>query len=144
MSYQPPVQVNINVGTGIAVKRSPGCLIQILYFIFIGSWLGALAVGLAYFFFALIITIPLGVMILNKIPYLMALRESPQFITAYGPVQVPQHNFLIRAIWFVFVGWWAAAIVLSVGYFLCCTIIGMPLGFFLFDATPGVLTLRRS
>jgi uncharacterized membrane protein YccF (DUF307 family) len=143
MSPNQPVHVSVNF-TPMAVRRNPGCLMQLLYFLFIGWWLGAAAVLLAYALFALIITIPLGVALINKIPYLMALREAPQYITPYGAVQIPQHHFLVRAIWFLAVGWWATALLLSAGYLLCLTIIGMPIGFWLFDATPGALTLRRS
>ena len=65
-------------------------------------------------------------------------------MTPYGTLNAPQHNFLLRALWFVFVGWWLAGIMLAVGYLLCLTIIGLPFGFWLFDAVPWALTLRRS
>jgi uncharacterized membrane protein YccF (DUF307 family) len=125
------------------VKKGPGCLVQILWFVFIGWWLGSFAVTVAYFFFLLIVTIPLGIAILNNIPMIMALRQPDRLITPYGEVRVPQHPFLVRALWFIVVGWWLAAIALSVGYALCMTIIGMPLGFWIFDRVPELLTLRR-
>lgn len=128
----------------VVVKQGPGCLIQILWFVFIGSWLGGVAVSAAYFMFVFIVTIPIGVAILNNIPLIMALRQPDRLITPYGEVSVRQHNFLVRALWFIFVGWWLAAIALSVGYFLCMTIIGLPIGFAIFDMVPGMLTLRRS
>lgn len=128
----------------VVVKQGPGCLIQILWFVFIGSWLGGVAVSAAYFMFVFIVTIPIGVAILNNIPLIMALRQPDRLITPYGEVSVRQHNFVVRALWFIFVGWWLAAIALSVGYFLCMTIIGLPIGFAIFDMVPGMLTLRRS
>ena len=128
----------------VTVKQGPGCLLQILWFVFVGWWLGAAAVTFAYFMFLLIITIPIGIAILNNVPMLMALRQPAQVITPYGPVSTPQINFVIRALWFVFVGWWLTALVLGIAYALCLTIIGMPFGFILFDATPAFLTLRRS
>ncbi len=129
----------------ILVKQRPGCLLQVLWFVFVGWWLGLLAVGVAYTCFVFVITIPFGVMILNVLPELIALRAAPRLVTPYGaPVRVQQHNFLIRAIWFLLVGFWLTALVLAVGYLLCLTIIGMPLGFVLFDAAPAVLTLRRT
>lgn len=128
----------------VAVKQGPGCLIQILWFVFVGWWLGSFAVTAAYFMFVFIVTIPVGIAILNNIPMLMALRQPAQLVSPYGTVDKPQHNFILRALWFIFVGWWLAALVLSIGYFLCMTIIGLPFGFMLFDRVPGVLTLRRS
>jgi uncharacterized membrane protein YccF (DUF307 family) len=115
-----------------------------LWFAFIGWWLGSFAVTAAYFMFVFIVTIPIGIAILNNIPLIMALRQPDRVITPYGEVSARQHNFLVRALWFIFVGWWLAAIALSVGYFLCMTIIGLPLGFVIFDMVPGLLTLRRS
>lgn len=128
----------------VVIRQSPGCLIQILWFAFIGWWLGSFAVSAAYVMFLFIVTIPIGIAILNNIPLIMALRQPDRPVTPYGEVAVRQHNFLVRALWFIFVGWWLTAIALSVGYFLCMTIIGLPLGFVIFDMTPGMLTLRRS
>ncbi|HRW46447.1 MAG: YccF domain-containing protein [Caldilinea sp.] len=128
----------------VAVRQGPGCLIQILWFVFIGWWLGSFAVGAAYVMFLLIVTIPVGIAILNNIPMIMALRQPDRLVTAYGEVSVPQHNFLLRALWFIFVGWWLAGIALTIGYALCMTIIGLPFGFVIFDMVPAMLTLRRS
>jgi uncharacterized membrane protein YccF (DUF307 family) len=139
------VIVNVNLGAPVMqVHRQPGCLIQLLYFCFIGCWLGGLAVGLAYLLFALVITIPLGVKIINRIPYLMALRQPPLAVTPWGEVKVQQHNILLRAVWFVFVGFSLTAIWMSLAYLLCITIIGMPAGFWMFDRAPALLTLRKS
>lgn len=128
----------------IVVREAPGCLLQILWFIFVGWWLGAIAVAFAYLMFIFVITIPLGVAILNVVPELFTLRAPPRRVTPYGPVDVHQPNILIRALWFVVVGWWLAGITLAIGYVLCLTFIGMPVGFLLFDATPALLTLRRT
>ena len=128
----------------VAVKQGPGCLIQILWFAFIGWWLGTFAISVAYVMLLLIVTIPVGIAILNNIPMIMALRQPDRLVTPYGEVGVQQHNFLLRALWFIFVGWWLAGVALSVGYFLCMTIIGLPFGFLIFDMTPALLTLRRS
>ena len=37
-------------------------------------------------------------------------------------------GFLIRAVWFIFIGWWLSALAIGVAYFLCAIIIGLPLG----------------
>jgi len=128
----------------VTVKQGPGCLIQILWFVFVGWWLGSFAVAAAYVMFLLVITIPVGIAILNNIPMIMALRQPDRLVTAYGEVAVRQHNFLLRALWFIFVGWWLAGIALAIGYALCMTFIGLPFGFVIFDMVPGMLTLRRS
>jgi uncharacterized membrane protein YccF (DUF307 family) len=128
----------------VAVKQGPGCLIQVLWFVFIGWWLGSFAVTAAYFMFVFIVTIPVGIAILNNIPKIMALREPSKLVSPYGQVNTPQHNIFLRALWFIFVGWWLSAIVMTIAYALCMTIIGLPIGFLMFDWVPGILTLRRS
>lgn len=133
-----------NRGPVVAVKQGPGCLVQILWFVFVGWWLGSFAVTAAYFMFVLIVTIPVGIAILNNIPKIMALREPAKLVSPYGQVNTPQYNIVLRALWFVFVGWWLSGIVMTIAYALCMTIIGLPIGFLMFDWVPGVLTLRRS
>ena len=127
----------------IVVRSHPGCLIQFIFFLFIGWWLGAAAVSIAYLLFLTVIGIPLGVMLINKTPYLMALRETDTVVTYYGQT-VKQHNILLRGLWFIVAGWWITALWLAIGYFFACTIIGMPIGFWMFDQAPALLTLHRS
>lgn len=128
----------------VIVNDRPGCLLQLLWFVFVGWWLGLAAIGVAYILFVLVLTIPLGVMVLNRVPELIALRTAPRPMTPYGSVQVPQVNILVRSLWFLLVGFWLAALALALGYLLCLTVVGIPLGFLLFDATPTLLTLHRT
>ena len=51
-------------------------------------------------------------------------------------------GFLIRAVWFIFIGWWLSAAAITVAYFLCAIIIGIPLAFMIFNQLPLILTLR--
>ncbi len=135
------VQVNVDMQP-IVIRKQPGCLVQALYFIFIGWWLGGLAMSLAYLLMLTIVGIPAGIAIINKIPYLMALRETEPIVSYVG-VQESQYNIFIRVLWFILVGWWFTAIWLSVAYILALTIIGMPLAFWMFDKAPMLLTLKK-
>ncbi len=129
-------------GMNVVVRSQPGCLIQLLYFVFIGWWLGALAISLAYLLFLTIIGMPLGVMIINKIPLLIALRNTEPVISIAGQ-KTKQRNILIRIIWFLLLGWELTALWLAIAYLFCDTIIGLPIGFWMFDKTPAVLTLHK-
>ncbi len=51
-------------------------------------------------------------------------------------------NILIRAIWFLLVGWWLSGIVSAAAWLVGLTIIGLPLTFWIFNRIPTVLTLR--
>ena len=135
------VNVNVNV-TPIIIRNQPGCLVQVFFFLIFGWWLGALAIILSYLFFLTILGIPIGVMIINKIPYLMALRNTEPVISLLGQ-DTKQINIFLRIIWFILLGWELTALWLILGYLFCCTIIGMPIGFWMFDKAPGLLTLHK-
>jgi uncharacterized membrane protein YccF (DUF307 family) len=49
---------------------------------------------------------------------------------------------LVRAVWFVFIGWWLVGIMSAVAWFAMVTIIGLPLGIYLINHIPTFLTLR--
>jgi uncharacterized membrane protein YccF (DUF307 family) len=54
-----------------------------------------------------------------------------------------QHSLIVRAIWFIFVGWWATGIWLGIAWFLNVIIIGFPLGIRMINKTPYVATLKK-
>jgi len=50
---------------------------------------------------------------------------------------------LVRALWFVFVGWWATPIVVNSAWLLNVTVILLPIGIKLINLVPTVLTLAE-
>ena len=132
-------------------RDGPGCLVQGLWFLFIGWWLGALAIGLAWGLNVIVIGLPLGMAILNNIPKLLALQSSETVtrattaggVTTVTESSLPQHNFFLRALYFLLIGWWWSAVWLTIGYVLCLTILLMPVGFQVFRLAPAMTTLRR-
>jgi len=132
----------------IVAKKNPGCLVQLVWFALVGWWLGQAWVAVAWFFAATIIGMPLAVMMLNRVPEVMALRgETELLVRSWNGhtvvTEIPQYNILLRALYFILVGWWASALWLELAYGLCMTIIGLPLGFWMFDRTPAIVSLRR-
>ena len=57
-------------------------------------------------------------------------------------IQQHQHGLFVRALYFIFIGWWAGLIWLNVGYFFVLTIIGLPLGLVMLNRLPTVMTLK--
>ncbi|HMQ30896.1 MAG TPA: zinc ribbon domain-containing protein [Chloroflexaceae bacterium] len=131
----------------------PGCLVRALYFCFVGLWLGALWTGLAWFLLVTVIGLPLGLMMLNRIPQVMTLkpvRTQTQVTTSGGVVvvsqgQVTQQPFWLRAVYFVVVGWWLSGLWLGFAWGLIGATfgLGLPLAFWMFDRTPAIVTLAR-
>jgi hypothetical protein len=69
--------------------------------------------------------------------------QSPPLPTP--PVAVEQKTgpgLLVRAVWFVFVGWWLSGIVAGLAWFFMITILGLPIGIWLINRLPTVITLR--
>lgn len=134
----------------ITDKRNPGCLVQLIWFVFIGWWVGLIWVSLAWLLMLPVITIPVAVEMINRVPRVIALRQQDagMKITVVGSGQTtvgqtPQRNMVLRIIYFLLIGIWFSGIWMAVAYLLCATIIGMPAGFWMFDRTPAVLTLHR-
>lgn len=51
-------------------------------------------------------------------------------------------NTLVRAVWWLLIGWWASGIAVAIAWLALVTIIGIPLGIWLINRLPSVLTLR--
>ena len=136
----------------VETKQNPGCLLQLLWFAFIGIWLGQAWMVVAWIFMVTIIGIPIGVAMLNMLPKVIALREpSRQVIVStsregeitqreVGPEQV---NIVLRAIYFILIGWWFSAVWMEAAYAVSLSIIGLPIGFWMFDRVPLILSLKK-
>ena len=124
----------------------PGCLLQLLWFGFVGWWLGLVWVGVAWFLNLTIIGIPIGAAMLNNVPQVIALRGKRVVqVDSRGRVtDAPEVPFILRALYFLLIGWWLSAVWMVVAYALCLTIIGLPIGFLMFDLVPLLTTLKRS
>ena len=136
----------------VSEKKNPGCLVQILWFAFIGIWLGQIWMVAAWIFMLTIVGIPIGVMMLNKLPWIIALRSEPDLVRVTRrddgslekrPMAVSQPPLLLRGLYFLLIGWWFSALWMEAAYAICLTIIGLPIGFWMFDRVPAVLSLRQ-
>lgn len=138
--------------TIVDTRGGPNILIRILWFLFVGWWLSFFVVTLAAFVNCTIIGIPLGIWLMNRIPQVVTLKMDRAVTThtvyadgstATTLANVPQHRFLLRAIWFLLVGWWLATAWLYLAWFLCLLIITIPVAFPMFSLAGKILTLKR-
>ena len=135
----------------IVQNENPGCLVQLLWFALVGWWAGELWIAAAWFLMVTVIGAPIAIAMLNMLPQVIALRgqrtvvEVKQvgnmFVTE--DTRVPQRNILLRIAYFLLIGWWVTALWMEAAYALCLSIIGLPIGFWMFDQVPALLTLRR-
>jgi uncharacterized membrane protein YccF (DUF307 family) len=160
-AYPPQQAPQMNTFVNVNVQQSgPGFLVRALYFLFIGWWLGWFWLNIGFAFCAFIVTLPLGLIMLNRVPQILTLRPGGQRTNvqiattmANGMMvnnvninigQTQQYNILIRAIYFLFIGCWLGWIWANVGYFFCLTLLGLPLGLIMLNRLPMVLTLRKN
>jgi len=57
-------------------------------------------------------------------------------------VKVKHHGFIVRALYYILVGWWWGLFVAFFGWLLYATIIGAPLGIKVLNAVPGAISLK--
>ncbi len=124
-------------------------LLRAIYFLVFGLWFSAIWASVAWFLSVTIIGLPLGLWMLNRLPQVTTLRaqRGDLKINAQGEISrtsVPQAPFLLRALWFLLVGWWLSALWLSAAWALSATIIGLPFAFWMFDRVPAIITLQRN
>jgi uncharacterized membrane protein YccF (DUF307 family) len=134
----------------IVIQRGDGAglLIRALYFVLIGWWFSAVWAVIAWVLCITIIGLPLGLFMLNRMPQVATLKPARAgvLVTPTGEIvhlEVPQPAFLLRAIYFVLIGWWFSAIWLAVAWALHVSIIGMLVGFWMLNRVPAVVSLRR-
>lgn len=162
-STPPSIQVNVqnvvqqsspNNAPVVIVNNEddgPSILLQLVWFLLIGWWLSQLAIILGYTLILSVIFMPFGVWILNRMPEIVALRKPKREMTVTqegGVISVKrknreQRNIFLRIAYFLLIGWWFAAIVLELAWLASLTIIGIPLGIWLFDRVPGAVSLHR-
>jgi uncharacterized membrane protein YccF (DUF307 family) len=135
--------------TVIRQERGANLLLRAVYFLVFGLWFSAIWATIAWVLCVTIIGLPFGLWMLNRLPQVTTLRpqRGDLLLTASGELQrigVPQLNLLLRALWFVLVGWWLSALWMAAAWALCAVIIGLPVGFWMFDRVPAVVTLGRS
>lgn len=157
--YQPMIAPQMNNVVVVNVnKSSPSFFVRVFWYIFIGWWLGFFWLNAGYFFCFTIIGLPLGLVMLNRLPWILPLRPVSQNVrvstttsmtantttTTINIGATQQYNMLIRALYFVFIGFWAGYIWTFVGYALCLCIVTIPLGLVMLNRLPAVITLRRN
>jgi uncharacterized membrane protein YccF (DUF307 family) len=133
-------------------KRGPNFFVRVLWYIFIGWWLTGISLAIGYLAGLTIIGLPLAFWIFNRTGTLLTLRprsQSTTIVQSDGTATVThrgasQRPLLLRAVWFVLIGWWAALIWMIVSYLISLTIIGIPVGIMMLNRLPAVFTLHRN
>ena len=137
----------------VTSQSGPGLLIRVLWFLFIGWWLGLIWVLVAWFFNLTIIGLPLGLFMINNIPQVMTLQPArvQTVVDARNGTQVvrqlplEQPPFLLRALYFLVIGFWFSLVWMLLAWLISLVTLGLafPLSFWMFNRVPCVTTLAR-
>lgn len=123
-----------------ATRQGPNWFITLLWFVFVGSWLSALWSIVAWALMVSVIGLPLGLIMLNRLPQIATLRPP---LRLRDGARVPQLFWLWRAAYFLLVGWWLSFIWMTLAWTASATLVGIPLGIYLWNRVPAVTTLAR-
>lgn len=135
--------------TGRPVSEIP-FLVRVLWFFIIGWELSGVWILIAWALNATIIGLPLGLWMIDRVPQVLTLKSrsgswlvnKKNGVSQFLPKQQPA--LIIRAIYFLLFGWWFSLLWAAFAWFLCATIIGLPLGVMMLHSLPTVTTLRQN
>lgn len=125
-------------------------ILRVLWFFILGWELTGAWILIAWFLNVTIIGLPLGVWMLDRVPQVLTLKARPggylvDMGNGRGHYQpVPNPPFLLRILYFVLIGWWFSLLWAGLGWLLCASIIGLPLGVLMLNKLPTITTLHRS
>jgi uncharacterized membrane protein YccF (DUF307 family) len=117
-------------------------LVRALWFVFVGWWATPAVVNVAWFLNATVILLPLGIKLINLVPTVLTLKE-PRSVVDPDSTGEGQRSLLVRAVYFVLVGWWLSWLWANLAAFLAVTIVGLPVALWMFNRLPYVTSLYR-
>jgi uncharacterized membrane protein YccF (DUF307 family) len=113
--------------------------IRALWFVFVGLWAGQIWLLIAWLLNMTLIGLPLGLRMLDALPQVMTLRQERRGLRK--PADHSEASFAVRAIYFVLIGWWLSLLWMELAWLASATIIGLPIGFLMFERVGTLTTL---
>ncbi len=116
-------------------------LTRALWFLVVGWWLTPIVVNAAWFLNATIIGLPIGIKLVNLVPTALTLKE-PRSLDQ-SDYTGSQHSLAVRALYFVFIGWWFSWFWANAAVLVSITIVGLPVGIWMANRLPYVTSIYR-
>jgi uncharacterized membrane protein YccF (DUF307 family) len=116
-------------------------LVRALWFLVVGWWVTPIVINVAWLLNVTILFIPLGIKLVNLVPTVLTLAEPRTEVESGSPRE--QTSLLIRAVYFVFVGWWLSFLWANAAAAIGATIIGLPITIWMLNRLPYVTSLYR-
>jgi uncharacterized membrane protein YccF (DUF307 family) len=116
-------------------------LLRAIWFVFVGIWATPLLLYVAWFCNLTIVLLPIGVKLINYAPFVASLKRSDESVEMNGGGA--QASLPVRAVYFVFIGWWLSLLWITVAAFFTVSIIGFPVAVTMYSSLPYVTSLYR-
>lgn len=133
--------------SAIEATQQRSLIVRAIWYLLIGWWATGIWLGVAWFLNVTIIGLPIGIKMINWVPWVVSLkpREKVQALDEerIETVGLDQPSLIIRAVWFVFIGWWASGIWTGVAYVFTISIIGLPVAIWMYGKLPWIVSLYR-
>jgi uncharacterized membrane protein YccF (DUF307 family) len=138
--------------TGTRVRqpvREIPFVIRVIWFFLFGWELAGVWILIAWALNASIIGLPLGLWMIDRVPQVLTLKSRPgaweiDLKSGDGRFRAEdQLPWLVRGVYFVVFGWWLSLLWAGLGWLLCATIIGLPVGVLMLNTLPAVTTLQK-
>jgi uncharacterized membrane protein YccF (DUF307 family) len=133
-------------------SNDPGCLIRVLWYIFIGWWLSGFMIAIGWALVVTVIFLPVGLWVLHRVPWAQTLRpRTSEFtwtyeegMTTVTETRIAQHPWYVRLVYIVLIGWWWGAIWLAIAWLFGLLIVTLPISILMIDRSPAMVSLQRN
>jgi uncharacterized membrane protein YccF (DUF307 family) len=116
-------------------------LSRALWFALVGWWLTPLVVNVAWLLGVTVVLLPVSVKLVNLVPTALTLKSPETTVAPDGGAS--RASLPVRAVYFVFVGWWLALLWGNLASLLAVTVVGLPVAVWMLHRLPFVLSLYR-
>jgi uncharacterized membrane protein YccF (DUF307 family) len=116
-------------------------VVRAVWFVFVGWWATIAVVEIAWALNVTVVGLPIGIWLINRVPTVQSLAEPRSLDEGEDPPRQP--SIVVRATYFVVVGWWLSFLWANAAAVLSASIVGLPLGFWMFNRLPYVTSLYR-
>jgi uncharacterized membrane protein YccF (DUF307 family) len=149
-AYAPPLALAVAASSSTIVQHiyvaaapptTQPLLVRALWFFFVGLWLGQAWLVIAWLFNLTLLGLPLGMKMLSMLPQVMTLRAERD---VRPPPDRSGASFVVRAVYFVLIGWWLSLLWMELAWLAAASVIGLPLAFLMFERVGTVMTLAES
>ena len=80
---------------------------------------------------------------INLVPKVLTLKRRTDTVVIAGSGKREQPSLVVRAIYFVLVGWWASGVWMGLAYLISLTVVGLPAAIWMYNRLPYVVSLYR-